>query len=492
MTRLALQHLAAATLTDEFSVAYLDFASHGHDRRAALNLHSFESIVIVVHVLEFRGDHATVVRVVNDEVGITTYGNRALARKKPKKFRGARAGGVDETIHIQASAFHPMRIQQIDAILDSRDPVGNIDEGILAEKFLLGVERAMIRSNGIDRAKCQRVPQYSAIVLCAQRRRHYVLHAFDTGPLGIGLVEQEVRQYGLHMNLHAARFRLERHMQSPLARQMDHVPGCYRVFQKRCEAAGAFGFDRFGAAGLMPFGADPPFCEQLLLQTRYEFRVFTVRGDNHSKALGEFEGLVHFGVIDTEKVFVGEKDFERRRAVGNNLSQLRLRLFHKLGDRHMESVVARALAVGLRLPELITFQRIIVAIGAAHFNVSCRSTYERRDATGLVRVFGKGSHERKIDMYVGIDKTRKNEFAAGVDDFRLRRSLDIFADACNSFVFDVDIRLNARAHCHDFAIPDQQGHISLPQRVTFSSMDMNAHFFAVFLHILPVLGYFAL
>src|SRR5216684_1005520 len=150
MTRLALKHLAAATLTDEFSVANLDHASHGHDRRAALNLHSFKTIVVVVYVLRFRGDHATVVRVINDEVGITAHGNRALAREKPKKLRGARASGVDETIQIQASAFHPMRIQQIDAILDSRNPVGNIDERIFAKKFLLGVERAMIRSNGID------------------------------------------------------------------------------------------------------------------------------------------------------------------------------------------------------------------------------------------------------------------------------------------------------------------------------------------------------
>src|SRR6267378_536021 len=273
---------------------------------------------------------------------------------------------------------------------------------------------------------------------------------------------------------------------------MDHVPGCYRVFEKRCEAVGAFGFDRFGAAGLVPFGAGPPLRQQFLLQTSYEFRVFTVCGDDHSEALGEFEGLVHFAVIDTEKVFVGEKYFERRRAVGNNLSQLRFRFFHKLGDRHVKSVVARALAVGLRLPELIAFQRIIVAIGAAHFNVGCRSTYERRDAAGLVRVFGKGGHEREIDMHVGIDETWKNEFAGGVDDFRVRGSLDILADACDSFVFDVDIRLDARAHRHNLAISDQQGHLSLPQRVTSSSVNMDSHLLAIFLHLLPVLGYFAL
>src|SRR5882672_3006519 len=492
MSRLAFQHLAAATLTDEFSVAYLDFASYGHDRGAALNLHSFETIVIVVHVLQFRGDHATVVRVVNNEVGITAHCNRALAREKAKKFRGARASGVDEAIRIQASAFHPVRIQKIDAILDSGNAVGNIDEGIFAEKFLLGVKRAMIRSNGVDRAECQRVPQYSLIVLCAQRRRHDVLHAFDTGPLGIRLVEKEVRQHGFHMNLHATRLRSECRMQGFLTRQMDHIASGSRVFEKRCEAAGAFSFDRFGAAGFMPLGAGPPFREQLLLQTRYEFRVFTVRGDNHSEALGEFEGLVHFAVIDAEKVFVGQKDFERRRAVSDNLSQLRFRFLHKLGDRHVEGIVARTLAVGLRFPELIAFQRIIVAVGTAHFDIRCRSANESRDAAGFMRVLGKRRHERKIDMDMRINETWKNEFARGVDDFRVWRSLEAYAKACDGLVFDVDVRLESRAHSHNFAIPDQQGHLSLPQRVTYSSINMNAHFFAVFLHLLPILGYFRL
>src|SRR5258705_11809795 len=89
---------------------------------------------------------------------------------------------------------------------------------------------------------------------------------------------------------------------------------------------------------------------------------------------------------------------------------------HKLGYRHVKGVVTRALSVGLRFPELIAFQRIVVAIGAAHFNVGCRSTYERRDASSLVRVFCKSRHERKIDVHVGINEARKNEFAGGVDD----------------------------------------------------------------------------
>src|SRR5208337_3326200 len=136
---LALKHLATAALADKLAVADLDFAAHGYDRRAAFDLHALETIVVVIDVLRFRGDHATVIRIVNHQVGIAAHGDRALAGEKPKKFRGARAGRVDKAVQIQASAFYTMRIEQIDAILDSGNAVGNVDERILAQEFLLRV-----------------------------------------------------------------------------------------------------------------------------------------------------------------------------------------------------------------------------------------------------------------------------------------------------------------------------------------------------------------
>src|SRR5438876_10953578 len=127
---------------------------------------------------------------------------------------------------------------------------------------------------------------------------------------------------------------------------MDHVASRACIFKERCEAASAFGFDRFRTAGFMPFGTRLSLGEQFLLQARHEFRVFAVRGDDHSEALCEFERLVHFGVIDTDEVLVSEKDLERRRSVSNNLSQLRFWFLHKLRYRHVKGILARALAIG--------------------------------------------------------------------------------------------------------------------------------------------------
>ena len=214
----------------------------------------------------------------------------------------------------------------------------------------------------------------------------------------------------------------------------------------------------------MPFGTRLSLGEQFLLQSRYEFGVFAVRGDDHSEALCEFERLVHFAVIDTEKVLVSEKNLKRRRSVGNDLSQLRFCFFHKLRHRHVKGIVTRALAISFRFPKLITSQRIIVAAGAAHFDIRCCSTDERRNAAGFVRVLGERGHEREIDVNVRIDEAWKDQFAGGVNHFRVWRSVEIFTDARDGLVFDIDVRLNARSHGHDFAISNQQGHLHSRKR----------------------------
>src|SRR5882724_12065258 len=110
----------------------------------------------------------------------------------------------------------------------------------------------------------------------------------------------------------------------------------------------------------MPLGASLPLSEQLLLQTRNELRILAMRRDDHTQALGEFQCLIHLAIVDAEEVLIRQKYLERRGAVGDNRPQLRFRLVDKLRDRHMKGIIAGALPFSLRLPELITFQGIVV------------------------------------------------------------------------------------------------------------------------------------
>src|SRR5438477_10551535 len=152
MRRLALQHAAAAALPNKFTVAHLYFTPHGNYRRAALDRHSFEAIVVVVGVLRFGGHYSSIIRVVNHQVGVTANGDCAFSGEQTKKFCGTSAGSVDKTVQMQPAAFHSIGVQKVDAVFDSRNAVWNIHERILAEKFLFGVKRTMIRSYGIDRS----------------------------------------------------------------------------------------------------------------------------------------------------------------------------------------------------------------------------------------------------------------------------------------------------------------------------------------------------
>src|ERR1700687_1911268 len=139
--------------------------------------------------------------------------------------------------------------------------------------------------------------------------------------------------------------------------------------------------------------------------------------DDHAETFGEFESLKHLAVIDAKKVFVSEENLEGGSTVGNDFAQLRFGSFHELGNRHVEGIIAGTLAVGFGFPKLITLQRIVSAIGAAHFDVRGSAADEPRNAGGFVGIFGKSRHERQINVYVRVDKTWENEFSRSIDNF---------------------------------------------------------------------------
>ncbi len=101
ISRFALQQAAASALADKFAISHLHFAAHSHDRGAAIDLHAFEAVVVVIRVLRFRGDHAAIIRIVDDQVGIAADGDGAFAGEKAEELRGARAGGIDEAVKVE-------------------------------------------------------------------------------------------------------------------------------------------------------------------------------------------------------------------------------------------------------------------------------------------------------------------------------------------------------------------------------------------------------
>src|SRR6266700_7791439 len=115
MSWLTLQQPATPAFPCKFSIAYLYFAAHRDHRWAAFDLHSFETIVVVVRVLRLGRDNTAIIRVVNYQVRVASDGDRAFAWEKPKKFRSSSAGSIHKAIQIQTPSLHSIRIQEVHA-----------------------------------------------------------------------------------------------------------------------------------------------------------------------------------------------------------------------------------------------------------------------------------------------------------------------------------------------------------------------------------------
>src|SRR5580704_16882903 len=177
MLGLAPQKAAAAPFTHKLSVSRLYLAAHGHQGRSPFYGHAFEAVIVVVDVLGLDADRAAIVGVEDNEIGIAAEGDGALARKEAEKFCGTGAGEIYETIKIDAFSF-PHGVEQIDAILDTGNAVGNVYERFFAEKLLVDVERAVIGANGVNETERERTPESVIIMFGTKRGRHNVLHAF--------------------------------------------------------------------------------------------------------------------------------------------------------------------------------------------------------------------------------------------------------------------------------------------------------------------------
>src|SRR5690606_6044497 len=137
--RLAAQQAAAPGVADELAVPHGHLAAHRDDAGAPVDLDALEARVVDVHGLRLGADGAAVVGVVDHDVGVGAHRDHALPRVEAEQLRGARAGGAHEALEAQASAAHPVGVEQVHAVLDGGDAVGDLGE-VAAPHLLLALE----------------------------------------------------------------------------------------------------------------------------------------------------------------------------------------------------------------------------------------------------------------------------------------------------------------------------------------------------------------
>src|SRR5262245_57377775 len=128
MAGFALEKLATTHLPNEFAVADGDLAADSHNTWPPLNLCPFKGIIIHIHRLSFDGNRPAIVRVVYNKVGVAAGLYCALAGEQSKQLRGLRTGSIHEAMQIEASAFHSVSVEHIDAIFERRNSIRNFSE----------------------------------------------------------------------------------------------------------------------------------------------------------------------------------------------------------------------------------------------------------------------------------------------------------------------------------------------------------------------------
>ena len=97
--------------------------------------------------------------------------------------------------------------------------------------------------------------------------------------------------------------------ESLLAGEMDDVAGSARVFQEGGETVGAFGFDRFRAAGFVPLGSGLALSKKLLLKPSHKFDSLVACSATSTESTGVFVSASYAAGMRRDE---GRRDIVRR------------------------------------------------------------------------------------------------------------------------------------------------------------------------------------
>src|SRR5258706_791158 len=209
-----LDELAVTPAPGERAVADDDRAPAQDDVRPAADLTTLVARIVDVHVVGLRADRAGRVRVVDDEIGIRSDRDRALPREHPEQLGGCGGDDLDPALLRDPAVGDAAVVEQVDAVLDPRQPVRNLPEIALAEVLLaFEVERAVVGRDELEVVLHEPGPELRLVIGGPERRRAHELRAVEAA-----LHVLERQEQGL-------RARLGECLRPAVARGADRVEG---------------------------------------------------------------------------------------------------------------------------------------------------------------------------------------------------------------------------------------------------------------------------
>ena len=122
-------------------------------------------------------------RIEDHDIGITARRDRALAREQPKHLGGCGRDQFDETVQGDPAGIHAAVEDQREAVFHAGQAVGDLGE-VAPPQILLAfeVEWTVVGRDQLQVVLEQTLPELVVMLLRSQRRRAYVLRAFEAGP----------------------------------------------------------------------------------------------------------------------------------------------------------------------------------------------------------------------------------------------------------------------------------------------------------------------
>jgi hypothetical protein len=429
--------LALATMFfRDFSVFPNNAAASNRQFSDTTEFHALENVEVAgVHVV-LGGDFANRVRIPNDDIGVGARTKTTLLRIATEKFCDFGGNDLNEAARCHQTSADTVVPNNRHAILKAVDTVGDFAEVIFAKSLLVGVEGAVVSADSVEIAVGEVLHQDClGFGVRAERRAHDVGSGVAPAVMPASTsVSSETSGDWLTIGEFSFVASADDSFTCQLAHDVNNVNGSVDARANHESAISGFGFDFFGAAHGVSFGAGDALLDDAFRAFLDGVAVFGVDLNHGADSLASLEDFEHFSICYHEDALVRHETLEGGDTV------LLDEGFHFLGDVSflippcdgaVETVVANDLGVGPRAP-LVPRSDERLALGRnGEVDEHCGTTSDGGASAVIEVIDGDLTHEGKLAVRVGIDSSRHHKSVFAVDHTCASRTR-----------LDVDSRLN--------------------------------------------------
>lgn len=306
--------------------------------------------VVDVHVVGLDRHDLLGVRVVDDDVGVGARRDGALLRVQAEHPGRGGAGDLDPAAARDVPVDDGL-VEQVHAVLDAREAVGDLREVAPAELLLAHeAEGAVVGRHDLEVVGAQAPPQGGLVLLGPKGRAAHVLRAFEVRFREVVGRQEQVLRAGLAEDVQALVTRPCDLGDRLLRRDVHDVQRSARDLGELDGAVGCLGLQERLAHLAVEARVGLAARQRLFHEDVDRDAVLRVHHDQAAVLGGALHGAQDLAVVAVEDAGVGHELLEGGDALLDQQVHLLERLLVDVGDDHVEGVVDGAVAVGLGVP----------------------------------------------------------------------------------------------------------------------------------------------